>query len=1611
MVQIVGRIQLLGYLPAKDMKEDGQVSNLSNQPTNLPQGLRLVRIVRNADGGTNIVPLSASDIIPKTVESNANNKTAESQITVSLTGTEQESASKLNPSDGIRVILNSNNGLSNVVNLPKSSVVPTDLHEIQPTIMYASFPSVSVGNESVNTPLQPITISTASSQVGFRLTDLITPVTVSNPVLLPSSHQPLTVNICSTDKLKTPTANTAVRFVIAPTANSLGLTNSTQMPTVTVVKASNQSDLPTDSTKVASTTSSLPPLLPRKPPAILRRTLAGPSPSLLLSVSSSNDQIVSQPMRAPSVASLVATNTARQLVCGGFNRYIPTGPARPMISDSSTVLDPQQGRRSISKAQLTRNTPLVDEDPRFLSDPKVFVSEYQGTFRQFVPTVKLQTPIIDEAARALDRAVAEANAKLESINAQMASVRSDAHGLETQIKSLKSELSKYQEIVNRISPAVSAPYSLSLYNSADFDLNNKAFVNKFFRCNKKTNIADVPEDSDSHLAVLPKSLPFVNSYSWPENDCVQSQSFNDKQKQNIVIPKSNLFRLNPRNLRLAILFAGRREIPGYDVEKKRLSQVNWLYPSSRPNFAECWRFRLSQIRIGRCGRDNISFGLDLANFALLLRTLWHCIRWDDILAEPEEDSHTLDSSGRPCFKKTLNHEDDDDNDDNVGGGFSGRQDDMPYSVRRIVEIQPLDRFWLQANYKLRITTTRPNRSYAGRRRKAAGISDHSVRGRSARGSSLHDSPEFEESAPRRKGRRTGQKNGQTGKDPDYDPAVDEGWRVGIPCSTTSGRRQPRNNGRSYGRSNRGSFYDSEDDDQNGDFNSSRRGFQSQRHEVTVEEKWMSEDAVFPWEIRVFMNALLPPKSSYPPVDNNSDSKADYSRKNQYIISARLASLPPGPSPDESNTTAMQNNLVLSSANTECCMEKDGFLYGQSKAVVSNSTSSRRSALASALQFGRTPGSSRNRTDEHSINNIPRPLSPNTLEAKARARSIAATNAARASVAARRARFERALLEQRVRSLKSQFCSRKRLIFNWAKSLADIAVNEIKGAHLGTKTEQPIEDPVEVEQKTLHHIAKKSTVRRGRPPVSRPKSPTILQKKKPGRPKSTVHNDSKNALNNKKSKRKISSISSLSSGEENVNPDSDPLTDYTDAGDQEIEPEWTPAGPTSHLKSASNRPPRKSALNHEFIKSTKNSALKTIQSVKCPDRSSKASLAIKASLKESNKSLASEKDSDVTSCCSTPSTSPGLGDYDNCQQKSEVISQKSVVKDRASQSYPKKTKKSRHESSNSDASGRNDNVSVRVKSPHSSSAGGSNRGRGGGGGRRRGRPKSTDESDKNEAPSELTVNIPRSVPSSPSSAAYCICKTPYDPLREYIGCDLCRDWFHFECVGLDSKDADKLGDSWHCPDCKQAELQANEMLYCVCRTPYEPTRVYIACDGCDEWYHPECVGLTPEEAVNHPDTYLCPACRESSQRKSSITTKKLSGRSKKSKLSSSDEAEYTDQPGANTIYATHLTSDRIEGLVNLIEEIKKHKMSWPFITTPDPVKFPVAQSLDDAFNLPSVISNLKTGVYKTLGDFSFDMNRLFASSRLIYPKDTPEFNCTEIVEALFVQKMKQFKETL
>lgn len=60
----------------------------------------------------------------------------------------------------------------------------------------------------------------------------------------------------------------------------------------------------------------------------------------------------------------------------------------------------------------------------------------------------------------------------------------------------------------------------------------------------------------------------------------------------------------------------------------------------------------------------------------------------------------------------------------------------------------------------------------------------------------------------------------------------------------------------------------------------------------------------------------------------------------------------------------------------------------------------------------------------------------------------------------------------------------------------------------------------------------------------------------------------------------------------------------------------------------------------------------------------------------------------------------------------------------------------------------------------------------------------------------------------------------------------------------------------------AEDEDDAKVYCVCRKPSYGDM--IACDGptCpnpSEWYHLDCVGLTPGA---HPDIWMCPECATS-----------------------------------------------------------------------------------------------------------------------------------------------------
>lgn len=59
-------------------------------------------------------------------------------------------------------------------------------------------------------------------------------------------------------------------------------------------------------------------------------------------------------------------------------------------------------------------------------------------------------------------------------------------------------------------------------------------------------------------------------------------------------------------------------------------------------------------------------------------------------------------------------------------------------------------------------------------------------------------------------------------------------------------------------------------------------------------------------------------------------------------------------------------------------------------------------------------------------------------------------------------------------------------------------------------------------------------------------------------------------------------------------------------------------------------------------------------------------------------------------------------------------------------------------------------------------------------------------------------------------------------RFYIGCDLCTNWYHGECVGITEKKAKKM-DDYICVECKRGQQSSTEELYCICQTPYDESQ--------------------------------------------------------------------------------------------------------------------------------------------------------------------------------------------
>ncbi|KAL4648020.1 nucleosome-remodeling factor subunit BPTF [Arapaima gigas] len=222
--------------------------------------------------------------------------------------------------------------------------------------------------------------------------------------------------------------------------------------------------------------------------------------------------------------------------------------------------------------------------------------------------------------------------------------------------------------------------------------------------------------------------------------------------------------------------------------------------------------------------------------------------------------------------------------------------------------------------------------------------------------------------------------------------------------------------------------------------------------------------------------------------------------------------------------------------------------------------------------------------------------------------------------------------------------------------------------------------------------------------------------------------------------------------------------------------------------------------------------------------------------------------------------------------------------------------------------------------------------------------------------------------------YCICKTPYDESKFYIGCDLCTNWYHGECVDITEKEAKKM-DDYICNECKRAQEGNTEELYCICRTPYDEAQFYIGCDRCQNWYHGRCVGILQSEA-NHIDEYVCPQCQSTED--------------------------------AMTVL-TPLTDKDYEGLRRILRSLQAHKMAWPFLEPVDPNDAPDYYGvIKEPMDLSTMENRVQKRYYIKLTEFVADMTKIFDNCRYYNPSDSPFYQCAEVLESFFVQKLKAFK---
>ncbi|EEB14731.1 fetal alzheimer antigen, falz, putative [Pediculus humanus corporis] len=224
--------------------------------------------------------------------------------------------------------------------------------------------------------------------------------------------------------------------------------------------------------------------------------------------------------------------------------------------------------------------------------------------------------------------------------------------------------------------------------------------------------------------------------------------------------------------------------------------------------------------------------------------------------------------------------------------------------------------------------------------------------------------------------------------------------------------------------------------------------------------------------------------------------------------------------------------------------------------------------------------------------------------------------------------------------------------------------------------------------------------------------------------------------------------------------------------------------------------------------------------------------------------------------------------------------------------------------------------------------------------------------------------------------YCVCRTPYDDTKFYVGCDLCHNWYHGDCVGI-TESMSKRMTEFVCTECRHA--RETKELYCLCKQPYDESQFYICCDKCQDWFHGRCVGILQSEADNI-DEYICPNCQVDSN--------------------------------INFANMKKLNNRDYEALKKLVKQMQGHKSAWPFMEPVDPTEAPdYYKVIKEPMDLQTVELRINEKHYKNLSEFIGDVTKLFDNCRYYNSKESPFFRCAEGLESFFVQKVKGLREKI